>query len=93
MQITMLPLRTNRLGQLTDAVSNANTAYQQARAMTPGTGVATQDLANMMTQQAAVLQQSEDALSKAWWSTNWPIVAVGLGALGVMGYHLIYKKK
>lgn len=93
MQITMLPLRTSRLGQLTDAVSNMNTVNEQARAVMPGTGNPTQDLTNMINQQAAVLQQSEDALSKAWWSTNWPIVAVGLGALGVMGYHLILKKK
>jgi hypothetical protein len=93
MQITMLPLRTQRLGQVADAVSNMNTANQQARALMPGTGNPTQDLANMMNQQAAVLQQSEDALSKAWWQANWPIVAVGLGALGVMGYHLILKKK
>lgn len=92
MQITMLPLRTQRLGQVTDAIANANTAYQQARASMPGSGNPTQELTTMMNQQAAVLQQSEDALSKAWWSTNWPIVAVGLGALGVMGYHLIIKK-
>lgn len=93
MQITMLPLRTSRLGQLTDAVSNMNTVSQQARALTPGTGNPTQDLTNMINEQAAVLQQTEDALSSAWWSKNWPIVAVGLGALGVMGYHLILNKK
>jgi len=94
MQITMLPLRTSRLGQMADAVSNATAASQQAQALLPSNQMQNQaqNLTNVLTQQAATLQQTEDALSQAWWSKNWPIVAVGLGALGVMGYHLIVKK-
>ncbi len=89
----MLPIRTKRLGQLTDeASSNMNDVTQQAQALMPGTGNPSQDLADMMDQQVASFQQAQDTVSKLWWQQNWPLVAVGVGALGVAGY-LIFKKK
>lgn len=30
--------------------------------------------------------------SNLWWQANWPMVAAGLGVLGVLGY-VVFKKK
>ena len=91
MQITMLPLRAQRLGQLTDAISNMNQVNQQAQALMPPAPTP-QDMTNLMKQQAATLQQTQDTLSNLWWQANWPIVATAIGAIGIVGY-LIFRKK
>lgn len=50
------------------------------------------NLNQMIQQQAATLQQTQDTLSRLWWQENWPLMAAGVGALGVVGY-LVFKKK
>lgn len=49
------------------------------------------ELNTMLTQTAAQYQQAEDALSRLWWSQNWPYVAGGAALLGLVGV-LIWKK-
>jgi hypothetical protein len=53
---------------------------------------ATGQMNQMLTQQAAQYQQTTDALSSLWWSMNWPYVAAGIGALGLVGYLVLRKK-
>lgn len=91
MNITMQAIQPQSLGQLTDAISNMNAVNQQAQALMPPPATQ-QDMTNMLKQQAATLQEAEDTLSKLWWQQNWPIVAIGAGTLGLVGY-LIFKKK
>jgi len=91
MNITMQAIQPQRLGQLTDAISNMNQVNQQAQALMPPPPTQ-QDMANKLKQQAATLQEAEDTLSKFWWQQNWPIVAIGAGTLGLVGY-LVFKKK
>lgn len=76
---------------VTSQISKITELQQQGQALMPPAPTQ-QDLTNMVNQQAATLQQAQDTARNLWWSLNWPYLAVGAGALGVMGY-LIFKKK
>lgn len=88
---TQVPLR--RMGQL-DQPLDANEMLRNMQQAQPAVSIqdANQQMLSLMNQQAATLQQAQETASRLWWSQNWPLVAGGLGALGLVGYLVLRKK-
>ena len=90
---------TSRIGQ-TGLTELQKLQIQQSqavtRAMTQGPeaiAAAAGKMNTLLTQQAAAdLQAAEAAASKLWWSQNWPLLAGGAAALGLVGYLAFGKK-